>query len=140
MRRGAVALPVALILAVQAMAQDQEAPEGAGGTLEARGAMIRLLDRMTGQVSDATLAKGEAQGLGRLTIQMDECRYPADLPLGEAFAHLTITDSELPEPLFKGWMIASSPALSALDHPRYDVWVLQCDVPASTSADEGTGG
>lgn len=26
-------------------------------------------------------------------------------------------------------MTASSPALSALDHPRYDVWVLRCDVP-----------
>ena len=28
--------------------------------------------------------------------------------------------------IFKGWMFASSPALSALDHPRYDVWVLSC--------------
>ena len=31
------------------------------------------------------------------------------------------------ERLFDGWMIASSPALNALDHPRYDVWVIGCD-------------
>jgi len=33
------------------------------------------------------------------------------------------------KPVFKGWMIASSPALNALDHPRYDVWVLRCITP-----------
>lgn len=133
-------LLVALALAGPLRAQTEEAPAEAAQTVEARGAVLRLLDRMAGQVSDATLAKGQAQDLGRLTIVMDECRYPEDLPLGEAFAHLTITDPDLPDPVFKGWMIASSPALSALDHPRYDVWVLHCDVPASTSEGEGSGG
>ena len=47
----------------------------------------------------------------------------------EAEAHLTIVDASAPQPVFDGWMIASSPALSALDHPRYDVWVMRCDVP-----------
>ena len=27
---------------------------------------------------------------------------------------------------FTGWMFASSPALNALEHPVYDVWVLDC--------------
>ena len=30
------------------------------------------------------------------------------------------------EPLFSGWMFASSPALNALEHPVYDVWVIDC--------------
>ena len=30
---------------------------------------------------------------------------------------------------FQGWMLASSPALNPLDHPLYDVWVLECIVP-----------
>ena len=29
-------------------------------------------------------------------------------------------------PLFTGWMFASSPALSAVEHPVYDVWVIDC--------------
>ena len=32
-------------------------------------------------------------------------------------------DEEL---LFSGWMFASSPGLSALEHPVYDVWVIRC--------------
>lgn len=27
---------------------------------------------------------------------------------------------------FSGWMFASTPALSALEHPVYDVWVIDC--------------
>ncbi|MEZ5716636.1 MAG: DUF2155 domain-containing protein [Paracoccaceae bacterium] len=30
------------------------------------------------------------------------------------------------DPIFTGWMVASSPALNAMDHRRYDVWVLRC--------------
>ena len=105
----------------------------------AKGGKLRMQDKMTGVVSDYDLALGQSQVLGRLTITLDACRYPSDLPNGEAFAHLTIADSDRPDPLFKGWMVASSPALSALDHPRYDVWVLRCDVP-QTAAAEGSGG
>lgn len=28
--------------------------------------------------------------------------------------------------IFRGWMFASSPALNALEHPVYDVWVIDC--------------
>ena len=110
---------------------------GAAGAevVSASGGVLRMLDKMTGVVSDYDLASGQSQALGRLTVTLDACRYPADLPSGEAYAHLTITDPDAA--LFAGWMIASSPALSALDHPRYDVWVLRCAVPETT---EGSGG
>jgi hypothetical protein len=101
----------------------------AQGAADAPGARLRLLDKLTGQVTDMTLENGQAQTVGRLTVQVDDCRYPADNPTADASAHLTIRDTSQPEPMFKGWMVASSPALSALDHPRYDVWVLRCDVP-----------
>ncbi len=105
-------------------------PQLAGAEIfSGTGANLRVLDKMTGVVSDYDLAVGTSQSEGRLTVQLDECRYPSDLPTGEAYAHLTILDSDRAEPAFKGWMVASSPALSALDHPRYDVWVLRCDVP-----------
>ena len=67
--------------------------------------------------------------LFRLTITLDGCRYNPENPAAEAYAHLTVRDANMSEPVFDGWMVASSPALSALDHPRYDVWVLRCDVP-----------
>jgi hypothetical protein len=109
----------------------------AGGALHAadvvvaKGGMVRVLDRMSGIVTDYDLAPGQVQAEGRLSVRLDECRYPADDPTAEAYAHLTIMDAGQVDPVFKGWMVASSPALWALDHPRYDVWVLHCDVPAS---------
>lgn len=107
--------------------------------------MLRWLDKLTGETADIELALGQEAVSGRLTIRLDACRYPADNPASDAEAHLTILDQGVAEPVFDGWMVASSPALSALDHPRYDVWVLRCvtpDVPApvedpATSEGEG---
>lgn len=104
---------------------------------EAPGAKLRLLDKLTGKVSDLDLSKGQSQTVGRLTVQMDGCRYYPDSPAAEAFAHLTILDTQAPDPVFNGWMTASSPALSALDNARYDVWVLRCDVPDVVLPDVG---
>ena len=36
---------------------------------------------------------------------------------------------KLSEQIFSGWMFASSPGLSALEHPVYDVWVIDCEGP-----------
>lgn len=93
----------------------------------ASGAQMRFLDKLTGAVTDLDMATGQSTTLGRLTILMNECRYPADNQTAEALASITVIDAASPDPVFNGWMVASSPALSALDHPRYDVWVLRCD-------------
>lgn len=111
-------LALALVLAGPAAAQEMAT---------ARGGVVRWLDKVTGELADIDLARGESVSKGRLTILLDECRYPVADPASNAFAHLTVTDSLATAPVFSGWMIASSPALSAMDHPRYDVWVLRCD-------------
>lgn len=107
------------------------APALAQQAAEAPGGVLRILDRLTGATQDVDLSRGQSQSVDRLTVLMDDCRYPADNPSSDAFAHLTITDAAQAAPVFSGWMVASSPALSALDHPRYDVWVLNCDAPAA---------
>lgn len=61
-----------------------------------------------------------------LDVTLSDCRYPTDNPTGDAFAFVTVREKADPAIWFEGWMIASSPALSALDHSRYDVWVLRC--------------
>lgn len=109
--------------AVPAAAQDVErATSASGGT-------VRWLDKVTGETTDLDLSRGQSITRGFLTIQLDDCRFPASDPSSDAYAHLTIMDTRVATPVFSGWMIASSPALSALDHPRYDVWVLTCSNP-----------
>jgi hypothetical protein len=111
---------IALMLCLALPAQAQEMDSAPGGTL-------RFLDKITGEVLDLTLGRGQSTTHGRLTIQLDECRFPRDNPAADSQAHLTVMDSLSSTPVFSGWMMASSPALSAMDHPRYDVWVLSCD-------------
>lgn len=91
------------------------------------GARLRGLDKVSGALTDLMVLNGDVTEFGRLRITVGDCRYPSDNPESEAFAWLTITDLLDGEALFSGWMIASSPALNALDHARYDVWVLECD-------------
>ncbi len=92
----------------------------------ATGANLRGLDRINGTVADLPIQVGETIRYERLEITLLACRYPQGDITEDAFAELTIRDVREEEPRFTGWMFASSPALSALDHPRYDVWVLSC--------------
>lgn len=126
-------LPTLLVLLATAQAAN------ATQMVQAEAGVLRWIDRLTGESGDMELARGQSATNGRLTILMDECRYPADNPAGDAEAHLTISDTTRPEPVFEGWMIASSPALSALDHPRYDVWVLSCVYPNAPATEPAEG-
>ncbi|WP_227268643.1 DUF2155 domain-containing protein [Roseobacter weihaiensis] len=93
---------------------------------EATGAQLRGIDRISGEVFEVILPSGQTANLERITIKLNACRYPVGNPAGDAFAALEIADRQSGAQLFSGWMIASSPALSAMDHPRYDIWVMRC--------------
>ena len=116
--RGAVALALALMAAVPAAAQV--------ATETGTGVVIRALDKMSGTSQDVTLPASSTARFERIEIDHAECRYPAGNPAGDAYALLRIRDRVAGTVPFTGWMIASAPALNALDHPRYDVWVLRC--------------
>jgi hypothetical protein len=113
---------LALCLALPAQAQE---------VTSAPGGVLRWLDKVSGDTADLDLSRGQSVQRGHLTVQLDDCRYPTADPASNAYAHLTIIDERASQPVFSGWMVASSPALSALDHPRYDVWVLRCDTEAA---------
>ncbi|MCO4825950.1 MAG: DUF2155 domain-containing protein [Amylibacter sp.] len=113
---------LALLLPVIAVAQSNVKTKS-GATVQ-----LRALDTITGLVEDIDLAVGDTTVYERLMISVKECRYPSGNISADAFAYLVIRDVRETLPAFEGWMIASSPALSALEHPRYDVWVLHCKV------------
>lgn len=92
----------------------------------AQTALLRGLDRINGTAQDIVITVGETVTYERLEVTLLACRYPRGDINSDAFAQLVISDVREEVPRFIGWMFASSPALSALDHPRYDVWVLSC--------------
>ena len=114
-------LGLALLLCAGAGAAQEVASVGAG-------AVLRGLDKINGQASDFDMSNGEVAEFGRLTVELAQCRYPEGNPAGDAYAFLTIRETASGRGLFSGWMLASSPALNPLEHPRYDIWVLRCKI------------
>ncbi|WP_299149296.1 DUF2155 domain-containing protein [uncultured Tateyamaria sp.] len=112
------ALVGGMLLATSAGAQQE--------TETATGAVLRGLDKFSGNVVDIELASGSTATFERLNITLTECRYPAGNLSGNAFAGLEITETGRDDTVFSGWMIASAPALNAMEHARYDVWVIRC--------------
>ena len=101
-------------------------------------ATLQALDKVTARITKLEVGVGRGIRFGSLLITVRTCdkRPPEEPP--EVTAFLEIIDDkpgEAPEKLFSGFMYASSPALSAMEHPVYDVWVIDCmaDDP-STSA------
>ncbi|MGB7243016.1 MAG: DUF2155 domain-containing protein [Sulfitobacter sp.] len=92
----------------------------------ASGAVLRGLDKINGQTVDIELTAGRTSNFGSLQITLGECRFPVGNPAGNAYAELEISEAGASGIVFSGWMIASSPALSAMDHQRYDIWVMRC--------------
>lgn len=93
---------------------------------QGNGAVLRVLDKLNGTVTDLTISNGSNRSTGRIDVYVEECRYPVGNPSGDAYALLAVREAGEADPAFAGWMIASSPALNAMNHPRYDVWVLNC--------------
>lgn len=110
---------LAVLLTGAAAQADEIATTGAG-------AVLRGLDRISGHSSDIEIENGGSVEFGTLQIDLAQCRYPEGNPAGDAFAFLTIRERNGGREVFSGWMLASSPAINALEHPRYDIWVLRC--------------
>ena len=71
----------------------------------------------------------------------DKTPTPEETPESAAFIDVwEVRPGEAAASMFRGWMFASSPALNALEHPVYDVWVLGCENIISNSEDNSSSG
>lgn len=104
-------------------------------------AILQGLDKITARVSEFEAPIGETVRFGSFEIVAYACKKTPPEEPPESTAFLEITDVRPDEPasvVFKGWMFASSPALSAVEHPVYDVWVTGCRAaaPAVSPSDD----
>ena len=100
-------------------------PDGPGkAVVELQG-----LDKVTARTRKLIAPVGEVTRFGTLEINVGDCLVNTPEAPPESVAYLTILDKkpgQKEEKLFVGWMFASAPALSALDHGVYDIRVLAC--------------
>ena len=99
-------------------------------------AHLQGLDKTTARVSQFDAPVGAEVHFGTLSILVRACRRspPEATPENAAFVEIyEARPGEAKEKLFSGWMFSSSPALSALEHPVYDINLLGCKGAAPPS-------
>jgi hypothetical protein len=98
-------------------------------------AVLQGLDKITARVSKFEAPVGAPVRFGTLSIRVRDCERnpPEETPESAAFVEIDeIRPGEESIRLFSGWMFASSPALSALEHPVYDVNLLDCRMASAS--------
>ncbi len=101
-------------------------------------AVLQGLDKVTARVSTFEAPVGDTVRFGTLEIIARRCdKKPPEEP-PESAAFLDVWEVRPNEPalsVYRGWMFASSPALAAMEHPVYDVWVIDCKNASASSAE-----
>jgi len=124
----AIVLSVSAIFSAPTLAQDIEVPTEEQSDPKNR-VLLRALDKITARITEVELEVGQELRFGTLALKARYCRTRPPIEPPETFAFLEIDDLKrggTRERVFEGWMVASSPALNALEHPVYDVWVISC--------------
>lgn len=124
---GAIALAGAITVFTGAPVHAQAQP-----TINQPFAMLQALDKITARVRRLDIAVGSQATFGTLEIIVQACRSTRPEQTPEDAGFLQIYDTppgQDRQRVFSGWMFASSPALSAMDHAVYDIWVLDCGTP-----------
>lgn len=101
------------------------------------GAVLQALDKVTARVSTLEAPQDKPVRFGTLEIVVRTCAKapPEEPPESTAFLEIyNVLPGEETVRVFSGWMFASSPALSAMEHPVYDIWVVDCINDASSSS------
>ena len=90
---------------------------------------LRTLDKITARIDELDVPLDTEIRFGTLAIKARYCRQTPPEEKPETFAYMEIMDVKQVGDrieVYKGWMIASSPAITALEHAVYDVWVIGC--------------
>jgi hypothetical protein len=104
--------------------------------------VLRALDKVTARVTTLYAPIDQPVFLRTLKITPRVCDKtpPEERPEAAAFVDIVEEREGRPaENVFRGWMFVSSPGLSPMQHPVYDVWVLDCVSAADKAPASATG-
>jgi hypothetical protein len=109
-------------------------PATARPTIEHGIAVLQGLDKVTARIDVLEAPVGQEIRFGSLAIRARACYEtpPTEPPETAAFLEIDALGTDASrDTAFTGWMFASTPGISALEHPVYDVWVIDCRAPSS---------
>ncbi|MGE0564230.1 MAG: DUF2155 domain-containing protein [Pseudolabrys sp.] len=101
-------------------------------------AVFTGLDKITGRTITFDVAINETVQFGALQVTPRVCysRPPTETQNTDSFVKVDeVTLQGDVKQIFSGWMFASSPGLNAVEHPIYDVWLIDCKGGANATAE-----
>lgn len=105
-------------------------------------AVLNGLDKITGRITTFDVYVGETVQFGALQITPRACYTRPATEVQRTSTFLEVDQVSLQgtiKRIFTGWMFADSPALNAVDHPVYDVWLVGCKTSTSVPPPAGQG-
>ncbi len=102
------------------------------------------LDKITARITNFDVYIGETVQFGALQITPRACytRPATETQRTSVFVEVDqVSLKGTVTRIFTGWMFADSPALHAIDHAVYDIWLVDCktstDIPPPDAAPAG---
>ena len=91
-------------------------------------ANFKLLDKISNKLVEKSIRVNESDFIGTLIIKVYSCFTEPPNEIPEDYVLIDVKDSlqEQEISIYKGWMISSSPDVTPLEHPIYDLWLLGC--------------
>lgn len=101
-------------------------------------ALMQAMDKVTGRVNKITVPVNSKVSYGDFSLVLRACKKRPAEETPENFAFIDVTDKSFGKDeynIFRGWVVSSTPGISAIEHPIYDIWLLEC---IDTKVDENT--
>ena len=91
-------------------------------------ANLNLLDKISNKLIEKSIKVNESDFIETLSIRVYSCFTEPPNEIPEDYVLLDVKDNFQEEEIliYKGWMISSSPDVTPLEHPIYDLWLLGC--------------
>jgi len=101
---------------------------GFADPIEGVSAKFKLLDKITNKVTQKTINVNSTIDWDFLNIKIYACYSTPPEEIPEDYVLLEVKDKLSLEKIYiyRGWMISSSPDVTPLEHPIYDLWLIDC--------------
>ena len=96
--------------------------------LQMKYAQFRLLDKISNKLIDKTIPVNTSDEIETLSVEVYACFKEPPTEISEDYVLVDIVDNfqDLNKNVYRGWMISSSPEVTPLEHPIYDLWLVGC--------------
>lgn len=105
------------------------AGEVCAAEISTNAALMQAMDKVTGRVNKITVPVNSKVSYGDFSLVLRACKKRPAEEAPENFAFVDVTDKSFGQDeynIFRGWLLSSTPGINAIEHPIYDMWLLEC--------------